>query len=82
MPLLSLYSAAMLCCVDPRGRLGLLFRRRMGPSFLGQEVELVRGELKVEVTPNRVECSREGIRRRVYGCPSVEEPAIARSLLR
>ena len=27
-PLLSLESAAMLCRVDPRGRLGLLFRRQ------------------------------------------------------
>ena len=32
---------------------------------------LVREGLKVEVTPRRVECSREGIRRRVYGCPSL-----------
>jgi hypothetical protein len=31
MPLLSLESAAMLCCVDPRGHLGRLFRRRVGP---------------------------------------------------
>jgi hypothetical protein len=31
MPLLSLESAAMLCRADSRGRLGLLFRRRVGP---------------------------------------------------
>ena len=31
MPLLSLESAAMLCRVDSRGRLGLLLRRRVGP---------------------------------------------------
>ena len=34
MPLLSLESAVMLCRVDPRGRLGLLFRRRVGPLLL------------------------------------------------
>ena len=31
MPLLSLESAAMLCRVDSRGRLGLLLRRQVGP---------------------------------------------------
>jgi hypothetical protein len=31
MPLLSLESDAMLCRADSRGRLGLLFRRRVGP---------------------------------------------------
>ena len=30
MPLLSLESAAMLCRLDPCGRLGLLFRRLVG----------------------------------------------------
>ena len=44
VPLLSLESAAMLCRVDPRGRWGLLFRRRVGPLLFragGREPRLL-----------------------------------------
>jgi hypothetical protein len=37
----------------------------------GECATIVREGLKVEVTPRWVECSRVGIRRRVYGCPSL-----------
>ena len=37
----------------------------------------MREGLEVEVTPRWVKCSREDIRQRVYGCTSLEEPAMA-----
>ena len=42
MPLLSLESAVMLFGVGTRGRLGILFRRRLGPLLftVGQEEEV------------------------------------------
>ena len=40
-------------------------------QLLVREVLKVESKIKVEVTPRWVECSREGIRRHVYGCTSL-----------
>ena len=65
---------------DPR-RLGLPhYDEHYAPTLPEREKHvrlIVREGLKVEVTPRRVECSGEGIRRRVHGCTSLEEPARA-----